>query len=38
MQKDEKRQVEKSVGVLMEELDCIFEHVALELDLVGVHA
>ncbi len=34
VENDEERQVEESVGVLVEELGGVLEHVALELDFV----
>ena len=38
VQQDEDWNVNEGVWVLVEELDCIFQHVTLKLDLVGVHA
>lgn len=38
VKQDEDWNVDESVWVLVEELDCVFQHVALELDLVRVHA
>ena len=38
VKQDEDWNVDEGVWVLVEKLDCVFQHVALELDLVGVHA
>ncbi len=38
MEQDENGDVNESVWILVEELNCVFDHVALEFDLVGVHA
>ena len=38
VKQDEDWNVDEGVWVLVEELDCVFQHVALELDLVRVHA